>query len=90
MHMQERPYISRILHMYIERILRMHILKNRYTHARISLLTHEFRLHTQEQVYIRRLDSAHAKANKEGCFLIFSKFSQQELDLNMFLSLLKC
>ena len=89
MRTQERPCIRRILHAYAERILRTHKLKNRYTHARIDLHTHESRLCKQEQVYACKLDSTHTRTNTEGCSSIFFKFSQPKLNINMFLPLLE-
>ena len=58
-------------------------------HAKTSLRTYEFRLRMQEQVCICRLDFAHTRTNTEGCSSIFSKFSQPELNLNMFLPILE-
>ena len=48
MHTQERPCVRRILHIYVESILHMHKLKNRYTHAKTDLRTHESKLRMQE------------------------------------------
>ena len=80
MRTQERPCIRRILHAYSERILRTHKLKNRYTHGRIDLRTHESRLCNQEQVYACRLDSMPTRTNTEGCSSIFFKFSNPKLN----------
>ena len=86
----KKSCIHRILHAYVGWNLHAYKLKNRYTHARTSLHTHESRLRMQEKVCTRRPESVHTRTNIEGCSSIFSKLSQQKLNLNMFLPLLKC
>ena len=66
---QERPCFHRILHMYAERILCMHKLKNKYTHWRTSLHTHEFKLQTQARFCSRK------NKHRRLFFNIFQVFS---------------
>ena len=75
MHVQEGSRKRKILHAYVRWNLRVHKLKSRYTRARTSLCTHEYRLHAQEYVCACRLKSAHARMNIERCSSTFLNFS---------------